>query len=157
MQKRAPALLDNLVQAFLMAPFFVLLEVNFCIAVVCWQHCCFAGWTTWPLMTILFVSDSSHIWRVRTVSWLPWQGEQVDWGSPEGMGGQEIKEVLMRYVWINGSELLRSACSRWTCWIGWICCKDGYWIPILFMLYKMMCTMLSAIFLYIILVINRGK
>ena len=27
MQKRAPALLDNLAQAFLMAPFFVLLEV----------------------------------------------------------------------------------------------------------------------------------
>lgn len=27
MQKRAPALLDNLVQAFLMAPYFVLLEV----------------------------------------------------------------------------------------------------------------------------------
>jgi uncharacterized membrane protein YGL010W len=33
MQKRAPALLDNLVQAFLMAPFFVLLEVNLCSAV----------------------------------------------------------------------------------------------------------------------------
>lgn len=28
MQKRAPALLDNLIQAFLMAPFFVLLEVT---------------------------------------------------------------------------------------------------------------------------------
>lgn len=28
MQKRAPALLDNLVQAFLMAPFFVLLEAS---------------------------------------------------------------------------------------------------------------------------------
>ena len=28
MQKRAPALLDNLIQAFLMAPFFVLLEVK---------------------------------------------------------------------------------------------------------------------------------
>jgi len=27
LQKRAPALLDNLLQAFLMAPFFVLLEV----------------------------------------------------------------------------------------------------------------------------------
>lgn len=27
LQKRAPALLDNLAQAFLMAPFFVLLEV----------------------------------------------------------------------------------------------------------------------------------
>lgn len=27
MQKRAPALLDNLAQAFIMAPFFVLLEV----------------------------------------------------------------------------------------------------------------------------------
>lgn len=27
-QKRAPALLDNLLQAFLMAPFFVLLEVK---------------------------------------------------------------------------------------------------------------------------------
>lgn len=29
LQKRAPALLDNLVQAFIMAPFFVLLEVFF--------------------------------------------------------------------------------------------------------------------------------
>lgn len=28
MQKRAPALLDNIAQAFVMAPFFVLLEVN---------------------------------------------------------------------------------------------------------------------------------
>ena len=42
LQKRAPALLDNLVQAFLMAPFFVLLEVNFCIAVVFWLPCCLA-------------------------------------------------------------------------------------------------------------------
>ena len=40
LQKRAPALLDNLVQAFLMAPFFVLLEVNFCVAVVFWLPCC---------------------------------------------------------------------------------------------------------------------
>lgn len=28
MQKRAPAFLDNIAQAFLMAPYFVLLEVN---------------------------------------------------------------------------------------------------------------------------------
>lgn len=28
-QKRAPALIDNIVQAFLMAPYFVMLEVHF--------------------------------------------------------------------------------------------------------------------------------
>jgi len=34
-QKRAPALLDNLLQAFLMAPFFVLLEVKVVGVMLC--------------------------------------------------------------------------------------------------------------------------
>jgi hypothetical protein len=36
--------------------------------------------------------------------------------------------------------------------IGWIYCKDGYRILMLFMLYKMMCAMLSDVFIYIIMV-----
>lgn len=102
-------------------------------------------------MTILSVSDSSHIWWVRTISWLPRQGEQVDWGSPEGMGGQQIKEVLMRYVWINSSELFWGLPARdEPAGLDESIARISYWILIIFMLYKMMCVMLSAIFLYTI-------
>lgn len=93
-----------------------------------WQSC--SGFLDGSILCA--ARDSSHIWWVRTISWLPRQGEQDDRGGSEGMGGQELEEIIMRCAWC--APISRLACSIWTCSIGWTYTRDDYWIQMLFML-----------------------
>ena len=134
LQKRAPALLDNLVQAFLMAPFFVLLEVNFCVAVVFWLPCCLR------LIDNKITSRQSCLLQILHTfgGYEPYPGfhdkvsKMIEKARKEWEDKNSKKSSWDVRDWT--APISRLACSTWTCWIGWTYTMDDYWIQMLFML-----------------------
>lgn len=106
MQKRAPALLDNLTQAFLMAPFFVLFEVALYLVLLQFSYDCFFAFlfilyieSEFDFIFFAFIqTGSSNVLGIRTISRVSGQRESNDRSWHQRMEGKERKENFLAWI-----------------------------------------------------------